>query len=106
MQIYDYVMAIVTFVLSLTIYEIFTTQIKCQKFDIEVEAHDQRAENEIWHHSTGNVRCDFFSEFYLPRNIRLPNQVTYTYTHTYSERQGTAIGKIFLKHKYIGLIHY
>ena len=41
----SYLMAIVMFVPSLTNYEIFATEIKCQKIDIDNEGHGQRGEN-------------------------------------------------------------
>ena len=40
-------MAIVMFALFLTIYEIFTKQIKCQKVDIENAGQDQEGENAL-----------------------------------------------------------
>ena len=53
---------IVMFALFLTVCEIFSKTIKCQK-----------GVKRNLRHSTGNVRfniVDFFSDFYLPGNIR------------------------------------
>ena len=47
----SYLMSLVMFALSLTIYEIFANQIKCQNLDLESEG--QGGEK---HHSTKNVR--------------------------------------------------
>ena len=49
-------MAIVIFVLSVTIWEIFTKQEKFQNFSLENEAQDQGAEERDLRHSAGNVR--------------------------------------------------
>ena len=63
----SYLMATVTFALSHTIYEIFTKQMKCQKFYLENEGRG--GEKRDLRHSTGNVRfcidkdpktCDIF----------------------------------------------
>ena len=60
----SYMKAIVMFALSLTIYEIFFKQLKCQKFDPENVGQDVGGEN--LRHSTENVRFiigDFFQNF-------------------------------------------
>ena len=52
----SYLMTIVMFALSLNIYEIFTDQQKCQKFDLENEGQSQGREKRNLCHSTGYVR--------------------------------------------------
>ena len=70
----SYLMALVMFASSLTIYKIFAKQIKYQKFDLEKEDRDQVDEKEDLRHSTENVLLrigDFVSEFQLRRKILL-----------------------------------
>ena len=59
-------MALVMGSLSVAIYEIFTDQTKCQKFNLAHEGQGQKGEKLDFRHSTGNVRFyidDFFPEF-------------------------------------------
>ena len=54
--------AIVMFILSLTFYKIFTNQIKCQKFDLEMKINVKEGEKQYLYRSTEDVRihvCDF-----------------------------------------------
>ena len=60
----SYLMEILMFSLFLTIYELFTNQIKCKEFDLENEGQSQGEEKVDTHHSTGNVRFhigDYFN---------------------------------------------
>ena len=59
----SYLMAIVMFALSITIYEIFGNEMKYVYFDFENESKDQRRENRDLHHSTGNVQF-FIGDFF------------------------------------------
>ena len=49
----SYMMTIVTYALSLTTYNIFAKQIKCQKFDLDNEGQGEEKQNLC--RSTGNV---------------------------------------------------
>ena len=51
----SYLMTMVMIALSVTIYEIFTSPIKCQRFDLENEGEGQEGENQNVCHLTGNV---------------------------------------------------
>ena len=53
-------------VCSISIYETFTNQIKCQNFELENKCQGQGGEKRDLRHSTRNVRFhigDFFKEF-------------------------------------------
>ena len=74
----SYLMVIIMSALSLTIYEIFTNQIECQKFYLDNEGQEEK-----WDmcHSTGNVRFDIDELFriLLSGNIHLrKRQQTHT----------------------------
>ena len=58
-----YLMVIVMFALSLTVYEIFANQEKCKNVDLEIEG--QGVEKQDLSHSTRNVQIKKgnFSEF-------------------------------------------
>ena len=74
----SYLMAIVVFALSLTSYELFANQENCINFDLENEGQGQGVEKLDLRLSTRTVRIhigDFFSEFYLPGNIRLCKRI-------------------------------
>ena len=67
---YSYLVTIVVLARSDLVYEIFTNQIKFQKFDLENE--DQGQEREKWdlRHSIENVWF-YTGEFFSPRSICL-----------------------------------
>ena len=65
----SYLLAIVVFALSLTIYEIFANLIKLQNFDLEIEG--QVMENK----RTGNVR------FHIGDFFRIVSTLEHTFTH-------------------------
>ena len=92
----SYVLAIVIFALSRTIYEIFANQIKCQKFDLQNE--DQRlGENRDLRHTTRNVRFhigDFSPEFYIATWQYSFTQNGNTHLHTQRETGVLITGKI------------
>ena len=58
----SHIMAIVIFVLALTICEIFTKQEKCQNFDL-IKNDGQGIEQQDLCHLTGNVRIHIFQNF-------------------------------------------
>ena len=66
--------------LSHTVYEIITNQIKCQKFYLELKVKVKEEKNGI---------CDF-SEVYLPGNIRLCKRI---HKHTQQEAWVMTLGK-------------
>ena len=59
-----YLMAIVKFALSLTIYEKFAIEIKCKKFVLENGGKSQGGEKLDLRRSTGNVRY-YIDEFFF-----------------------------------------
>ena len=48
-------MAILIYALTVTIYNVFASEIKCKKFDLENEDQGQEREKLDLHHSTGNA---------------------------------------------------
>ena len=79
-------MTMIIFALYLTIYDTFSNQIKCQKFDLENEGKGQRWDNLDLRRSTGNVRIyiGVFPEFLLPAKHTFTQKVTHTYNaYTY-----------------------
>ena len=61
----SYLMSIVMFTISLTVYEIFAKHEKCKKL-LENECQGQKVEERDLRHSTGSVRIhigDFFQNF-------------------------------------------
>ena len=70
----SYLISIVVFALSLTVYVIFENQMKRNKFDIENEGQGQGVEKLNSYHSIKNkisvLYRGYFSEFYLPDIIR------------------------------------
>ena len=63
----SYFMAIVTFSISVAIYEIFTNQIKCKMSDLENESHGKEWKKWDLFHFTGNDWIyigDFFQNLF------------------------------------------
>ena len=88
-----YSMTTASFALSLTIYEIFSNQIKFHKFYLENKGQDHGGEKQDLRRSTRNDRfyiIDFFFRILATLEHTLCKLVTYTHTHTYtqSDRQG------------------
>ena len=81
-------MKTVTIVLSLTVYEIFAKQGKCQNFYLENESQYQGIEERDLRHSTRNVRIHI-SDFNYLANIHLHKKVKHIQTSVMT------IGKIY-----------
>ena len=84
-----YLSAIVLFALYVPIYEIFTNQIKCQKFDLENEGRGHGGESLDLCSSTRDIRVYVGVFFYRILAIRqhVYANVTDIHTQTHSERQ-------------------
>ena len=89
------------FALSLTVYEIFANQEKCQNFDLENEGHGQDIEKPYYRNSTRNIRIhtgDFFQNFSYVATYVYAKGYIYTHLHTLTRTQRETgvmtIGKI------------
>ena len=90
----SYLMSIVMFALSLTVYEIVSNQEICQKFDLENEGEVQGVEERDLRHSTRNVGIHIGEIFqnlsYLAIYVYARGRTHNTHTHTvhiHTERQ-------------------
>ena len=83
----SYLMTMVMFALSLTIYEIFENQIKCKMFYLKNEGQGQVGKRDL-RHSTGNVRI-FIGNFL--QNYSFPEKYAYAKgnAHTNSGHKDT-----------------
>ena len=73
------------FALSLTVYEIFAKQEKCQNFNLENEGQGQGVEKWDLRYSTRRIPSHIgeFAEFEIPGNIRLRKIIR---AHTFTAR--------------------
>ena len=84
----SYLMAIVMFALSLTVYVIFANQEKCANFDIENEGDGYVIKGRDLHRSTENFRIytvDFFFRSLATRQHTFTQKAD-IYTHTARDR--------------------
>ena len=95
----SYLMAIVTFALSITICEILTNIIKCPVLTLKMKVEVKKYEEWDWRHLTGNVQLridDFFQNFsYLGTCLYKLDTYIHTHIHMQQGKGVITIGKIF-----------
>ena len=80
----SYLMAIVMFALSLTVYETFANQEKCHKFDLENEGYCQGVEKLDLRHATESIFIE--SRILATWQHTFTKKDTYLHAHTHTHK--------------------